>query len=140
MSELHDRQSTTRQADDRLGAVGVGGSVALLNFKDIATRAKCSVPIASFGVEDSVRGLHFTIGDDPVHLTCVDNWGVVTKVCEVRGLFVELVRFGMVRMSVRAERRKQDTLDGFRSILVAVGSFGCFWFCVVPCYANLDNL
>eukprot|EP00974_Lingulodinium_polyedra_P037508 3598203-Lingulodinium_polyedra.AAC.1 len=69
-----------------------------------------------------------------------DNWGVVRKVCQPRGLFVELAQPGMPQTSARAERCNQYVSGGLRPALVAAGLPDCFWSCVALCYAQLDNL
>eukprot|EP00974_Lingulodinium_polyedra_P100418 9727094-Lingulodinium_polyedra.AAC.1 len=58
--------------------------------------------------EDSAYALHTMVGDDPVNLTCTDNWGAVIKACKARGLLVELSQPGMPRTNARAERCNQD--------------------------------
>eukprot|EP00974_Lingulodinium_polyedra_P013954 1352601-Lingulodinium_polyedra.AAC.1 len=61
------------------------------------------------------------MGDDPVNLMYTDSRGAVIKACEARGLLFELSQPGMPQTNAKAERCKQDILDGLRATLVTAG-------------------
>eukprot|EP00974_Lingulodinium_polyedra_P054752 5268445-Lingulodinium_polyedra.AAC.1 len=71
---------------------------------------------------------------------CAGSWGAVVKVCEARGLLVELSQPGVPHNNARVERGNQDLVDGLGATMIADGLPACVWSFAAPCYAHFDNV
>ena len=125
---------------DWMGLPGVGGFYDALNYLDLFSGYKASVPVKKKDTFETFTALNNIKGKDIFASIYSDNWEALKKA--VRGIRAtwEGSLPGVHKSNAIIERCNQDILYGARVCLGQAGLPGCFWTYAAPYYCHIENI
>jgi hypothetical protein len=123
----------------RASMMGLSGEKEALVIKDVWSKLKHIVPVATKNAEDTEMAIREFVGDRPVKLFYSDASGEIKKACKLLRLVHERSQPGVPQNNAIIERTNQDIVTGTIASLVQAGLPPCFWSFAASCYCMLDN-